>query len=346
MPTDSKQTLARILLLAGVLASPAHAEEKPASEQLPERAVEDTKGIYSVAYENDIFAGGQDNNYTNGVRFSYFSPESDVPNWLENTANAIPFFEKEGHKRWGIAFGQNMYTPNDITIPTNQPDDQPYAGFLYGTATVTSDTGTTLDTFQVTLGVVGPSSFAEDTQRFVHDVVGSEDPRGWDNQLKDEPGLILSYERKWRSAYEASPFSNWQFDVTPTAAANVGNIYTNATVGTIFRFGQDLPDDYGPPLISPNLSGSDFFIPTSDFGWYFFGGVQGQAVARNIFLDGNTWKDSNSVDKRPFVGGIQGGIAFTFNDTRVAYTHVMRTEQFYGQRENEQYGSINISYRF
>lgn len=331
-------------IVAGAFFSPALAQDSIVPVT-PERTVEDPKGIYSFSLENDIFAGG-DNNYTNGARFAYVSPESDVPGWLEHTANAIPFFAEDGRKRWGLAFGQNMYTPNDITVPANQPDDQPYAGFLYGTASVYSDTGTTLDTFQITLGMVGPSSFAEDTQRFVHDVTGSDDPRGWDYQLKDEPGLILAYERKWRSAYKTSPFSDWMFDITPTVGVNLGNIYTNGTVGAIARFGQDLPDDYGPPLISPNLSGSDYFIPTDEFGWYLFGGVEAQAVARNIFLDGNTWKDSNSVDKKNLVGGLQAGIAFTFGDTRVAYTHVVRSDQFEGQKHSDQYGSLNVAVRF
>ncbi len=337
------------MVLAGagtILASAiAHAQDIPSPDiPAPTRTVEDRKGVYSVQFENDKF-NGQDNNYTNGVRFSYFSPENAVPHWLEETANAMPFFAEEGHKRWGLAVGQNMYTPDDIRVPTRQSDDQPYAGFLYGTASVVSDTGKTLDTFQLTLGMVGPSSLAEPTQKFIHKITDSDDPRGWDYQLKDEPGIILSYERKWRNLFQFTPFG-WGFDVTPSASVNLGNIYTDATVGAIARFGYDLPADYGPPLIRPTLSGSDFFIPTRDFGWYLFGGVQGSTVGRNIFLDGNTWKDSDSVDKEPLVGGIQAGIAFTVYDTRIAYTHVIRSDQFKTQKEREEFGAVSVSMRF
>ncbi len=344
MKSPTKLVLAGIALTSTFIAPALAAESKAEEPVVPERAVEDNKGVYSFSFENDIFAGG-DNNYTNGVRFTYFSPESDIPGWLENTANFIPFFAEEGHKRWGLEFGQNMYTPDDITVVGNQPNDQPYAGWLYGAATVVSDTGDTLDTFKLTLGMVGPSSGAKGTQQFIHEITDSPDPRGWGYQLKDEPGIIIGYNRKWRALYEFSPFG-WGFDITPTVGANLGNIYTNATVGAIARFGRDLPGDYGPPLISTGMSGSDFFIPNRDFGWYLFAGLEGQAVARNIFLDGNTWKDSNSVDKEPFVGGVQGGIAFTWDDTRLAYTHVVRTQQFETQQETEQYGSLNLSMRF
>lgn len=340
----TKQVLAGIALASTFLTPALAAAADEAHPVVPERAVEDNKGVYSLSFENDIFAGG-DNNYTNGVRFSYFSPESDVPGWLENTANLMPFFAEEGHKRWGLEFGQNMYTPDDITVVANQPNDQPYAGWLYGAATVVSDTGRTLDTFKLTLGMVGPSSMAKGAQQFIHDAIGSDDPRGWRYQLKDEPGIIIGYNRRWRALYEFSPFG-WGFDITPQVGGNIGNIHTNATVGAIARFGRDLPADYGPPLIGSGMGGSDFFIPSRDFGWYLFAGLEGQAVARNIFLDGNTWKDSDSVDKEHFVGGVQGGIAFTWDDTRLAYTHVVRSQQFEGQRDNEQYGSLTLSLRF
>lgn len=337
---------AGVLMLAGVLLSIAAEAQEAATPVSPalRRQAADDRGVYSLSFENDIFSG-QDNNYTNGVRFSYFSPESAVPGWLEHAANRMPFFAREGKKRWGIAFGQSIFTPDNIEITTPQPNDQPYAGFLYGTAGVISDTGATLDTFQVTLGMVGPASGAEQTQKFVHSAIDSPYPNGWRYQLHNEPGIILTYERKWRNLLEFTPFG-WGFDLTPTAGFNLGNIYTDATLGAIARFGYDLPADYGPPLIRPSMSGSDFFTPSGDFGWYLFAGLEGKAVARNIFLDGNTFRDSPSVDTYPLVGGVQAGIAFTVRDTRIAYTHVIRSDQFHGQKEREEFGSLNVSFRF
>lgn len=329
-----------ITLIAG--ASFAADEAKP--EDQPKRIWEDDHGVYSLSGENDIIAG-DDNNYTSGVRFSYFSPETDIPGWLENTADFLPFFAENGHKRWGFAVGQSMFTPNDISIPTPQPDDQPYAGWLYGSAGVVSDLDDRLDTFMITLGVVGPWSFAEQTQKFVHSTFDGIYPQGWRYQLENEPGLILSYERKWRRLYEFSPYG-WGFDLIPSVGGNLGNIYTDASIGAVARFGYDLSADYGPPLIRPNLTGSDFFVPHRDFGWYMFAGLEGRGVARNIFLDGNTFEDSPSVDKKHLVGGVQAGMAFTFDDYRISYTHVIRTDQFESQRAREEFGSVNVSMRF
>ena len=159
--------------------------------------------------------------------------------------------------------------------------------------------------------------------------------------------MILSYERTWRSLYVAAPLGIG-FDLSPYVGATVGNVLTQASAGATMRLGFDLPVDYGPPRIRPSIPGSDFFIPTSGFGWYFFASVEGRAVARNIFLDGNTFEDSPHVTKNPLVGDLQLGVAMTISGARLAYTHVFRTKEFEGQKGGDlsQYGALSLSLRF
>ena len=45
--------------------------------------------------------------------------------------------------------------------------------------------------------VITPESFAEETQNFVHDMRNIPKVNGWDNQLRNEPELVIAYERKW-----------------------------------------------------------------------------------------------------------------------------------------------------
>lgn len=333
--------LQRIVLAAGItvmLISSAMADESPAPRKT------DPDSIITFTLENDLFAG-HDDGYTNGVRASYVSPEANIPAWIEQMAAFMPFFPTQGHTRWTMALGQGMFAPTDLTLATPDPNDRPYAGWLYGTVGLIADRGSTLDNLQLTLGMVGPASLAGETQRLVHRTIHGTIPQGWDHQLKNEPGLVLSYEHKWRGLIEFSPFGLGA-DFTPSIGASVGNIYTHAAASLMFRIGYDLPSDYGPPVIRPNLPGSDFFVPSRTFGWYLFAGLEGRAVGRNIFLDGNTFQDSPSVDKRMFVGGVQAGVAFTYHNTRLAYTHVLRTHEFRGQANAEQFGALTLSVRF
>lgn len=135
-------------------------------------------------------------------------------------------------------------------------------------------------------------------------------------------------------------------DFTPYAGGNVGNVLTQAAAGGMLRVGFDLPADFGPPRIRPSLTGSDYFLPQRDFGWYLFAGVEGRAIARNIFLDGNTFRDGPHVSKKPLVGDLQMGVAMAIGGTRVSYTHVFNTKEFYGQRGGDTFGSFSVSFLF
>lgn len=327
--------LCLIIATLTALAPPAYAEE--------ERPLPDDKGIFSLVWENDKFAG-TDRDYTNGVRASWLSSEENMPAWSRAVANNLPL-APAGHKRISLALGQNIYAPEDLVSTTIVEGQQPYAGWLYGSVGLVSDTGKTLDNVLLTVGVVGPLSGAEPTQKFVHRLTDSQDPKGWDNQLENEPGIILTYERKWRGILEASPFGIG-VDVTPHMGVNLGNINTDASVGATFRLGYDLPADYGPPRIRPSLPGSDFFIPADEAGGYLFATVGERAVARNIFLDGNTFEDSPSVDKKYFVSSLQVGVAATYAQTRISYTQVFTSKEYKTQEAGSQFGVLSVSYRF
>lgn len=320
------------------------APPEPSGEvSLRPRVIKDDKAIISIQVENDVFTG-TDRHYTNGVRFAYMSSE-EVPQWLEDAGRALPLFASDGNLRVSYALGQNMFTPRDIEIEELQPDDRPWAGFTYGSIGLINDAGRRLDNLELTVGVVGSASQADDTQELVHDIIGTRDPAGWDNQLHNEPIVNLAYERSWRSMWR-SELIGLQADVTPHAGGALGNAFIHANGGLMLRIGDDLPSDYGPPRIRPSLPGSDFFVPSENFGWYIFAGIDGRAVARNIFLDGNTFRDSPSVDKKWVVGELQAGVAVTIDGVRIAYTHVYRTEEYEGQDDADTFGAFSVSFRF
>jgi hypothetical protein len=313
---------------------------------LPALADEDEEGVFNFVIENDLFLGS-DRHYTNGFQASWTTGPNRVPVWMLKAARWLPLFPEGGTVRANYAFGQSMYTPADISLPNPPLSDRPYAGWLYASLGLVAKGETDLDQLQLQVGMVGPASFAEQTQKFVHKIIGSQEPMGWNYQLKNEPGVVLTYQHSWRTLSSSpSPFG-FKFDLTPHAGAALGNVFTYANAGATIRFGWNLPDDYGPPRVQPSLPASGFFESQSSFGWYLFAGVEGRAIARNIFLDGNTFADSRSVSKEPLVGDLQFGIAFTLgHSTRLAYTQVFRTREFSGQREADKFGAISLSMRF
>ncbi|MGD9637910.1 MAG: lipid A deacylase LpxR family protein [Alphaproteobacteria bacterium] len=305
----------------------------------------DKRRNINIEADNDMISG-TDKHFTHGTKITYVSGENDAPKWLLDTADKVPFFDDGGKTRYSFALGQNIYTPSDIKLNNPPLDDRPYAGWLYASAGLMSDAGNRLDNLEFTVGVVGPASQAGATQKWVHkNISDSPTPRGWHTQLKDELGLMVTYERMWR-IMSPLEFAGFEADFMPHAGGSLGNVFTNVGAGGTFRFGLNLPSDYGPPRISPSLPGSSFFKPIDGFLLYGFAGFNGKCVGRNIFLDGNTFTDSRSVDKKLFVGDMQAGVVFGFKNIRLSYTKVFRTEEFEKQQNPDKFSSINVNFAF
>ncbi len=328
---------APVLLAGAVFAQDA----KPAPEPPPPQKA----GTLSFVLENDMLFANADRHYTNGVHMSWLTAPGAEPEWLGNAFRELPLFFDTKDLRFELALGQSMYTPRDISLVNPPPTDRPYAGWLYLNAGVISETKSHLDQFQVGIGIVGPASFAEQSQKAVHEAINSRRPMGWDSQLKTEPTLQLNYQRAWRRVAEPE-FFGLKLEATPHAGVALGNAFTYANTGLMLRLGYNIPKDYGPPRVQPSLPGSGYFEPVGDFGFYFFVGGEGRAVARNMFLDGNLFADSRSVDKRHFVGDLQGGVAVIWQGVRFAYTHVLRSREFETQETPDRFGAFSVSFRF
>lgn len=305
---------------------------------------EPERGILVLEYENDLFAG-EDRYYTSGVRASWITPSARVPGLLRHAGEMVPFFLGQGDIRASWSIGQNMYTPREIDEPVPDPDQRPYAGWLYVSGGLAEETGDRLDRLQLTLGMIGPASLAEQTQKTIHEFLGSPVPQGWDHQLGNELTLMVTYERQWRSRISTAD-QGPRIDLTPHWGGTLGTPFTLVNTGLTLRAGWDLPDDYGPPRIQPGLPGSGLFVPRSQWGWYLFAGVDARAMAWNVFLDGNTWRDSPSVDRYVFVADAQIGAVLSLGRARLAYTHVFRTPEFKNQVGQEDFGALSLSWIF
>lgn len=342
-----------------LIAPPAHAEEKSDPYALEKEAAEHIRkspydNYVSISYENDLIGDGTDKYYTSGVRATYFNVNSEAPPVIDDLADAVPSFDLNGTTSTFFTLGQNLYTPTTITQETPDPDDRPYAAWLYGSVGLATLTADHVDELELTLGVVGPEALGEQTQKFIHkNITDSPQPEGWDSQLDFEPGVVLSWQRRWprgpNGTWSADLGHDFRINLEPNVNVSLGNIYTHAGTGLMMTFGpyQDVMQDT-PPRVKPAMSGTGYFdVPDQKWSWYLFGGVDGRVVARNIFLDGNSFDDdSPSVDKNILVGDAVAGIAFTLYDYRLSYTANYRTKEFDGQDDDTIFGSITLTGRF
>lgn len=305
----------------------------------------DPAGSFSLSYDNDLFAG-TDRYYTSGIQLDWRSPSENPPDWLAwVNRRASWLFPAGGAPRWGLSLGQNIYTPSDIQRRNPDPLDRPYAGWLFGSVSLVSSNANAFGGMELQVGIVGPSALGRQAQNGVHRLRSLDQANGWSHQLKDEVGVNLILTRQWRYQRELG-FGGLSAGVVPSLTSSLGNVLTYASAGLVLRLGSNLTADFGPPRNRPGLSGSAFFEPGAGFSWYVFAGIEGRAVARNIFLDGNSFQDSHRVDRLPGVADASLGAVAMLGQARLAVSYTFRSREFAAQPHAAQFGSVSLSVRF
>ncbi len=307
------------------------------------------RGSFTVVTENDKYFAGTDRHYTNGFKFLWLGETTldRSQQFLQAVSEFIPTLrgvEAQQRYKAGFALGQNIYTPADTETTALIADDRPYAGWLYASliAQAQEKDGSMLRVVELSLGVVGPSALGQQAQNGWHDVIQVPHAQGWANQLHDEPAIMLSWERRYRN-YTLVMDGHRVFDFISRVRLTLGNVSTHAAGGARVRLGWNLPPDFGADLIRPAGGSMANARAKSGFSAHLYLSAEARAVARNIFLDGNTWRDSHAVKKKPLMGDFAGGLVVTFPRFQLTYTQNLRTKEFRGQARNDVFGSIAIT---
>lgn len=317
----------------------------------------------NIYFENDLFSE-TDQNYTNGIKVSWISPNvsnyiddenSILPEWVKQLNKHLTFFHKN-HKGLQrnvvLSLGQTIYTPLDIDRTDLITNDRPYAGWLFGGIGYHSKDENQLDSMEINLGVIGPASFAHEAQDFIHDLRGFKKFQGWDNQLSNEIGINIIYEHKNKHIRETYS-GGFGYDAITHFGASLGNVATYLNGGIELRSGWNIPADFGTSAVRP---GGDNAAPGSSWdprlsskrilGLHLFTSLDARWVLRDIFLDGNTFTDSHSVDKKPLVADISAGFSISYSKLKLSYAQIFRTKEFKSQIDSHSYGSLSISLTF
>ena len=311
--------------------------------------------LYIFHLENDLF-NGTDRDYTSGVKFSWVSAnlkdflyDPCLPQWVRKLNQLSEDIHPRGDtsRNMVVTAGQAMYTPRDRQPTGLISTDRPYAGWLYLGLGYNARNEWRMDSVEADIGVVGPAALAKQSQNFIHDLRGRPRFNGWDNQLKNELGVQLVAERKRRS-WNSDDSVHPQFDAISHYGISIGNVKTYLNAGLELRIGNRIPDDFGTSPIRPT---GDSYAPSSAQGAHHFteGGIHAflsadaRVVARDIFLDGNTFADSHHVEKKRFVGDLAAGIAWQWRGGKVTYAQYIRSREFTGQSGTHGFGSITLS---
>ena len=336
----------RLLLLTACLTS----AEISLCAQEPELKIKHS--TFSVVSENDKYFAGSDRHYTNGFKLTWLGETNlnESPAFVKSVTRILPWMDQKNqdwHYKVGFALGQNQYTPTDTDTPLPQPLDRPYAAWLYGSILLQAQLDRQLRLIEISAGVIGPAALGEPIQNAWHDVIHVPHANGWSNQLHNEPGLQVSWERRYRT-WQFSPAAAGPFgcDLILRHRVTLGNIATHLAGGVVVRAGWHLPPDFGADLIRPaggNMSNNG---APQRFSAQIYASGEARLVGRDIFLDGNTWQASPSVDKREATADLSLGFVLSWSKFQIAYTQNYRTKEFYGQAQRDVFGSIGFGFFF
>ncbi|TVQ60937.1 MAG: lipid A deacylase LpxR family protein [Phycisphaerales bacterium] len=304
---------------------------------------------FSIWWENDGAyvkpIAETDRHYTNGLKIDLGFRGGFLPDLM----SALPGIGQFDNPRFagGLSLTQLMYTGRDIRDPDPPRSDRPYAGHLGLTFYGQRSDRHKLDHVAIELGVLGPLSGAQAIQEFIHSAVPQQlKPRGWPKQLNDEPTINATWVRRWRTPRVS--LGDLSGEIIPELGARLGTVRTGVETGATLRVGYNLPDDFGPPTrISGfrDVAGGWGDGSGNDWGLYAFGRVGATFKVHDVFLDGNVWSNSRSVDKRNVTGEIQIGLAGRLGKLDLGYAVTFTSREFNGQVGSDDYGTLFAAFQ-
>jgi len=328
----------------------------------------------TLYWENDTgFAkpfGSQDRHYTAGAGAALALRAPAIDTFLRTLPSFFNEFNgPDTRTALGIVGALTIFTPEDIGNSNAIPDDRPYAGWtyagfffqrahpgtdpkhaqLYNLAPLLSPSSyAAYESLELDLGLVGPSSLAQNAQEMIHHAYDFIDPRGWNNQINDEPEFSLKYNRRWRSPTLLLTDFGLMADAIPELGITAGSLIDDVHAGATFRIGEYFPRDFGPGELS---NPADFTSTSSDFtrpcSFYFFGRPCARLVAHNTLLQGDNFssRDPVTVNPEPAVFSVQAGLVVRlFNCLELAYMTTWESPEFDRQHAWDSWSSLQLGF--
>lgn len=328
-------------------------------------------------FENDVLqlrpTDVRDQDFTNGVRLDLMGNFwGKLP-----TRHLLLEFPDEPDGRqydylYTFSLGQEMYTPDSITTSSILKNDRPYAGWLYLSSglVMTDPVGKRKLTSSFGLGVMGPLSYSDSVQTFIHRIFDFPHPAGWGNQIANDIGLsyAVRYETRLFQFHRA-------FDLIGMMEGHIGTVTNYLGTGLMIRIGQfndyflNATGLYDPRLANRLVAEPKLYNkmnpatqekltnarndkrPESpvDRRFQLYGYMRPiiRVVLDNSFLQGGWTSRSRNPHTIPsenierFYVNMEYGGVVSFGRTQLTYSQSFRTREF-RQGKTQQWGRLSL----
>lgn len=314
-------------------------------------AVPAQAGLLNLAWDND-FLTGSDRGYTNGVRLSWLgdsaesNPRCDQGCATNHVRTALSWLPGIGgadrQHALSVSVSQAMITPENIESREPVYNDLPYVGYLAVQPGIYAWSDRVLTGYALNVGVVGKESGASQMQRWVHHMIGSTRPLGWDNQLGTDVlgGISAIHVRR---LFTGQLNNGLQHEWTWGVGARLNSFISDAETGFSYRIGRNLPGNFVPEYAgaSPSL-GLPGLLETQSWGWDVFASVLVQGVAYSYIEEkGGPY----NYRKKDAVGALTLGVGLHSRNFHMALAVRASTAQEDENKEAMTFGTLSFSWR-
>ena len=303
----------------------------------------------AITLDNDSFIGN-DNGYTNGIYFSWYDGvehDEAEPGFLAHAMLwSLPDKSSSATDIDIGTVGQTMTTPDDITDdpPILPPDSLPYAGLLFYSDTLLRIQQEHADRIAVTIGIVGEYSFAEEAQKFVHDLIGSDEPCCWDTQLDDEIVFQVSRSRAWKTWVSDSGDA----DLILVADGDLGTISSSLGAGIMVRYGAELKRSFASSLLIGSRTSNPL---VTNSGWFLFAGAEASYLFNHIFLDTSKSYDDEyeEIDYDGDRVAVTAGLAYAWKNWSATFAlnnlNILNNNDGDPDNEFSEFGTLTVAWK-
>jgi hypothetical protein len=283
--------------------------------------------------ENDAYlATGQDRYYTNGLFINFRSVAKEVD----------PL--KYRKKIWSITAGQTLFNAQSGAVPNENYVDRPFAAYLYGGVSMHYfGKGENSTKISLQMGTIGPAALGKPTQELIHNTFGFYDINGWQFQVKNEIGVNINLQSHvflYRS-------KNKNIDFSMPIEARIGNTFSGLKSGVLLRIGTLNPFYHSVATNSNIATQQESGLQKKEF--YFFLKPSLDLVLYDATIKGGyfiTDKGPITYQSQPVVFAQQVGLAYANQRWTLDFSAIFKTKELKEMLQSNQYGSLNIYYRF
>jgi hypothetical protein len=282
-------------------------------------------------FDNDIFFQ-TDYYYTSGISIFFTHPlisKSPISKLF------LPSRNRSDKVYHGISILHEMYTPTDTPSDTVKAGDRPYAASLslnQFQLVENNELGYRI-TSNFNLGVIGEFAFGEEIQSLIHSITPSEQPVGWENQIRND--ILLNYSLR----YDKRFFQSNYIEGLGFGTATLGTVNTDLSLGVKFRFG--FMDSYFNSFAPQKKSGFKTWLEL---------GYSAKLVAYNAYLQGGMINHTSpyvipASEIERLIHSLEMHYFIQYNRHRIMFEGYMLSSEFEGAMWHS-WGRVSYQYWF